>query len=62
MNGSTDDGFDHDKRKNTVTDDDVPPFDPNEMLRNKNVQVVNEENNEGNMHLLGCVDMGAFES
>eukprot|EP00957_Ditylum_brightwellii_P208248 15356471-Ditylum_brightwellii.AAC.1 len=38
MNGSTDVGFDHDKRKKSVTDNYVPPFDPNKMLRNKNVQ------------------------
>eukprot|EP00957_Ditylum_brightwellii_P035427 2686139-Ditylum_brightwellii.AAC.1 len=53
MNDSTDVGFDHDKRKKTVTDDDVPPFDPNKMLQNENVQLENEENNEGNRHLLG---------
>ena len=59
MNGSTDDGFYHNTRTKTVTDDDVSPLDPNEMLRNENVQL---ENNNGNRHLLGCVDMGAFES
>eukprot|EP00957_Ditylum_brightwellii_P167777 12772081-Ditylum_brightwellii.AAC.1 len=62
MNGSTDVGFDHDKREKTVSDNDVPPFNPNEMLRNENVQVENEEDNKGNRHLLGCVDMAAFES
>eukprot|EP00957_Ditylum_brightwellii_P150525 11461940-Ditylum_brightwellii.AAC.1 len=32
------------------------------MLQNKNVQVENEEDNEGNMYLFGCADMAAFES
>eukprot|EP00957_Ditylum_brightwellii_P103177 7863431-Ditylum_brightwellii.AAC.1 len=32
------------------------------MLQNENVQVENEEDNEGNRHLLGCVGMAAFES
>jgi hypothetical protein len=32
------------------------------MLQNKNVQVDNEEDNEGNNYLLGCANMAAFES
>eukprot|EP00957_Ditylum_brightwellii_P153846 11710224-Ditylum_brightwellii.AAC.1 len=62
MNGSMDVGFDHDKRKKTVNENDVPPFDPNKMLRNENVQFEKKEDNEGTRHLLGCVDMAAFES
>eukprot|EP00957_Ditylum_brightwellii_P160896 12250023-Ditylum_brightwellii.AAC.1 len=38
INGSTDGGVDHDRRKKTLPDDYVPPFNPNEMLQNKNVQ------------------------
>eukprot|EP00957_Ditylum_brightwellii_P087052 6626363-Ditylum_brightwellii.AAC.1 len=48
INGSTDVGVVHDEREKTLPDDYVPPFDPNEMLQNKNVQVENEEDNEGN--------------
>eukprot|EP00957_Ditylum_brightwellii_P088979 6775677-Ditylum_brightwellii.AAC.1 len=57
ISGSRDVGVDHDRRKKTVPDKYVPPFDPNKMLQNKNVQVENKEDNEGNRHLLGCADM-----
>eukprot|EP00957_Ditylum_brightwellii_P045886 3480416-Ditylum_brightwellii.AAC.1 len=62
INGSTDVEVDHDRRKKTVPDDYVPPFVPNKMLQNENVQVENEEDNEGNRHLLGYANMAAFES
>eukprot|EP00957_Ditylum_brightwellii_P160522 12220038-Ditylum_brightwellii.AAC.1 len=46
INGSTDVGIVDDRRKKTPFDDCVPPFDPNKMLQNKNVQVGNEEDIE----------------
>eukprot|EP00957_Ditylum_brightwellii_P083095 6316645-Ditylum_brightwellii.AAC.1 len=54
ISGSTDVGVVDDRRKKTSPDDCVPPFDPNGMLQNKNVQVENKEDNEGNNYLLGC--------
>eukprot|EP00957_Ditylum_brightwellii_P132029 10066948-Ditylum_brightwellii.AAC.1 len=48
--------------KKRLPDDCVPPFDPNKMLQNKNAQVENEEDIEGNNYILGCADMAAFES
>eukprot|EP00957_Ditylum_brightwellii_P033846 2565126-Ditylum_brightwellii.AAC.1 len=62
INGSTDVGVVDDSRKKKPPDDCVPPFDPNEMLQNKNVWVENEEDNEGNNYLLGCANIAAFES
>eukprot|EP00957_Ditylum_brightwellii_P110488 8427142-Ditylum_brightwellii.AAC.1 len=62
INGYMDVGVGHDRRKKTVPDNYVPLFDPNEMLQNKNVQVENEEDNEGNRHFLECANMAAFES
>eukprot|EP00957_Ditylum_brightwellii_P140872 10731079-Ditylum_brightwellii.AAC.1 len=62
INGSTDVGAVDDRSKKKPPDDCVPPFAPNEMLQNKNVQVENEEDNEGNNYLLGCANMAAFES
>eukprot|EP00957_Ditylum_brightwellii_P086174 6557048-Ditylum_brightwellii.AAC.1 len=64
ISGSTDVGVDDDRRKKKPSDDCVPPFDPNKMLQNENVQVEkeNEEENEGNNYLLGCANMAAFES
>eukprot|EP00957_Ditylum_brightwellii_P016017 1206837-Ditylum_brightwellii.AAC.1 len=62
MNGSTDVGVAHDRRKKKPPDNFVPLFDPNKMLQNKNVQVENEEENKGNNHLLGCANMAEFES
>eukprot|EP00957_Ditylum_brightwellii_P036149 2738957-Ditylum_brightwellii.AAC.1 len=59
INGSKDVGVD-DRRKKRPPDNCVPPFDPNEMLQNKNVQVENEEDIEGNNYLLGCANMAAF--
>eukprot|EP00957_Ditylum_brightwellii_P041536 3145881-Ditylum_brightwellii.AAC.1 len=48
IDGSTDVGVVDDRSKKKTHDDYVPPFDPNEMLQSKNVQVENEEDNEGN--------------
>eukprot|EP00957_Ditylum_brightwellii_P079890 6076073-Ditylum_brightwellii.AAC.1 len=62
INGSTDVRVVDDRREKKLPDDCVPPFDPNEMLQNKNVQVENEEDNERNNYHLGCADMAAFES
>eukprot|EP00957_Ditylum_brightwellii_P122915 9371526-Ditylum_brightwellii.AAC.1 len=62
INGSTDVGVINDRRKKKPPDNCVPPFDPNKMLQNKNVEAENEEDNEGNDYLLGCADMAAFES
>eukprot|EP00957_Ditylum_brightwellii_P014335 1078890-Ditylum_brightwellii.AAC.1 len=61
ISGSTDVGVIDDRRKKKPSDDCVPPFDPNKMLQNKNVQVENEEDNEGDNYLLGCADMAVFE-
>eukprot|EP00957_Ditylum_brightwellii_P105444 8038622-Ditylum_brightwellii.AAC.1 len=62
IRGSTDVGVVDDRRKKKPPDDCVPPFDPNKMLQSKNVQVKNEEDNEGSNYLLGCANMAAFES
>eukprot|EP00957_Ditylum_brightwellii_P084970 6461607-Ditylum_brightwellii.AAC.1 len=48
INGSMVIGVVDDRSKKKTRDDYVPPFDPNEMLQNKYVQVENEEDNEGN--------------
>eukprot|EP00957_Ditylum_brightwellii_P123013 9379467-Ditylum_brightwellii.AAC.1 len=61
MNGSTDVGAVDDRRKKPP-DNCVAPFNPNEMLQNKNVQVENEEGNEENNYFLGCAKLAAFES
>eukprot|EP00957_Ditylum_brightwellii_P175463 13358508-Ditylum_brightwellii.AAC.1 len=46
VNSSTDVGVVDDKRKKIPPDNCVPPFNPNKMLQNKNVQVENEEDIE----------------
>eukprot|EP00957_Ditylum_brightwellii_P049205 3733412-Ditylum_brightwellii.AAC.1 len=48
ISGSTDVGVVDDRREKKPPDDCVPQFDPNKMLQHKNVQVENEEDNEGN--------------
>eukprot|EP00957_Ditylum_brightwellii_P084852 6451941-Ditylum_brightwellii.AAC.1 len=48
INGSTDVGVVDNRSKKKLRDDYVPPFNPNKMLQHKNVQVENEEDNEGN--------------
>eukprot|EP00957_Ditylum_brightwellii_P056003 4244149-Ditylum_brightwellii.AAC.1 len=62
MNDSTNVGAVDDKRKKSPPDNCVALFNHNKMLQNKNVQGKNEENNEDNIYLLGCVDLAAFES
>eukprot|EP00957_Ditylum_brightwellii_P082233 6252956-Ditylum_brightwellii.AAC.1 len=62
INGSADIGVVDDRRNKRPPEDCVPPFNPNEMLQNKNVQVKNEENIEVNNYLLGSANMAAFES
>ena len=60
--GYTDVGVFHDKRKLGQHDQSVKSFDHNEILRNENVNVNNEESNDRDNHLLGCTDMEAFQN
>eukprot|EP00957_Ditylum_brightwellii_P058563 4440779-Ditylum_brightwellii.AAC.1 len=60
MNDSTNVGAVDDKK--APPDNYVALFNHNEMLQNENIQGKNEEDNEENIHLLGCTYLAAFES
>eukprot|EP00957_Ditylum_brightwellii_P114407 8722402-Ditylum_brightwellii.AAC.1 len=62
INDSTNVGAVDDKRKNTPPGNCVAPFNHNNMLQNKNVQVENEEDNEENIHPFGYADLAAFKN